>query len=140
VRHKPDALEKVNGASRLTEEDVSATTHLGSLEVDRAATVFQDAVDEGAIDEALVVDLKGFVLDGAAIDDFHCDAPEARHFRGLMQTPPSAPDFIVNRKTFARSVRTTNESLKLHGRIAFRVESEIHASLSGLVDEQDIQP
>ncbi len=62
VGHQTDPLKKVNSALRSAKEHVLASTHLRPLERDCTALVLQGAVDEKAVDEDPVIDLKGYRL------------------------------------------------------------------------------
>ena len=72
VGHQTDPLKKVNSTLRSAEEHVLASTHLRLLERDCTALVLQGAVDEKAVDEDPVIDLKGIAFEGPCFDQFHC--------------------------------------------------------------------
>lgn len=69
--HEADALKIMQGPARLAIKDMAAAAHDGSIEDYRMPSVFEDAVDEHAIDEVLVVQLQAFAFDGSAVNDLH---------------------------------------------------------------------
>ncbi len=69
VRHEAHALQIVKSSARPAIEDVAAAAHDGSLEDDIMPSVFEDAVDQGAIDEMLVVQLHTLAFDDPATND-----------------------------------------------------------------------
>ncbi len=52
-----------------------AAVHLGSVESNLAAVVLQNAVDEPAVDEMLVVELHRLAAKGLAFNDLHLRVP-----------------------------------------------------------------
>ena len=69
--HKPRALEKMDGSASTSEEDVTTALEAGSFEVDWMTAVFENAIDESTVHEALVVDLDGLASDCLALNNLH---------------------------------------------------------------------
>lgn len=76
MRHEANALKIVQSSSRPAIEDMAATTQDRSIEDYLMSSVFENAVDERAIDEVLLVQLQAFAFDRSAIDNFHGMLPK----------------------------------------------------------------
>jgi len=62
VCHQAHALKELERPSRSAEENVPATSNPCRIEGYIAAAVFQDAVDQCAVNEVLVVDCDALIL------------------------------------------------------------------------------
>jgi hypothetical protein len=58
MRHKSSSLKEMDGSLCLSDKYVSASLKPGSVETHRTTAVFQNAIDERAVNETLLIDVQ----------------------------------------------------------------------------------
>lgn len=76
--HQADILEVLQRSASGAVEHMPATPERGLLKADITSAVFEDAIDQGAANEMLIVDGEIVAYQVFVLNDFQCEIPDVQ--------------------------------------------------------------